>query len=82
MLPANKSFGYQFMDPGRQTITKSLSVGKIHEASNNKKFRRLDYVNDQSYEVELVESKIEPKEPLIAVFYPAKSENRKARAFY
>ena len=56
-LLANSSFGYQFMDRSRHTVTNYLSDKKTHCAFNNKLFKRLSYVNDQLFEVELVKSK-------------------------
>ena len=45
-LLTNSSFGCQFMDRSRHTITKYLSDEKTHGAVNNKMFKRLGYIND------------------------------------
>ena len=60
-LLANSSYGYQFMKRSRHTITKHHTDEKTHGAINNKMFKRLGYVNDQLYEVELVKTEIENK---------------------
>ena len=64
-LLENSSYGCQIMDRIKHTVTKSLSDGKTHAAIENKLFRRLGFVSDQLYEVELVKSGIEHKEPMI-----------------
>ena len=42
---------------------------KKHGAINNKLFKRLGYINDELYEVQLVKSEIEHKEPIIVQQY-------------
>ena len=66
-LLANSSYGYQFMDRSRRTVTKYLSDEKTHGVINTKLFKRLDHINDQFYEVELAKAEIEHKEPTIIV---------------
>ena len=68
-LLANSSNGYQFMDRSRHTVTKYLSDEKTHGATNNKTFEPLGYLNDQLYEVELVKSAFEHKEPISVGFF-------------
>ena len=68
-LLANRSYGYQIMDRSRPTVTKYLSNEKTHGAINTKNFRRLDHINDQLYEVELVKAEIEHREPIIVGFF-------------
>ena len=65
-LLANNSYGYQFIDRSRQSITQYTNDGKTHSAINNEKFKRMGYINDQFYEVELANFEIEHKEPVIA----------------
>ena len=55
-LLANSSYGYQIMDRSRHTVTKYLSDEKTHRAITNNMYKRLDYINDRLYEVELVKS--------------------------
>ena len=62
---ANSSYRYQIMDRSQHTVTKYRSDEKTHGAINNKIFKRLGYLNDQLYEVELIKSVIEHKEPII-----------------
>ena len=53
-LLANSSYGYQIMDRSRHTVTKYLNDEKKHGAINTKMFKRLDHINEQLYEVELI----------------------------
>ena len=66
---ANNSYGYQIMDRSRHTVTKILKNEKTHGAINTKCFKRLDYINDQLYGVELVKAEIEHKEPTVVGFF-------------
>ena len=68
-LLANSSYSYQTMDRSRHTVTKYLSDEKTHGAINTKFFKRLDYINDQLYEVELAKAEIEHREPIIVGFF-------------
>ena len=68
-LLANSSYGYQIMDRSRHTVTKYLSDEKTHSASNSKLFKRLNHITDQLYEVELVKSQIEHRQPIIVGFF-------------
>ena len=68
-LLANSSYGYQIMDRSRHIVTKYLSDEKTHSAINSKLFKRLNHITDQLYEVELVNSEIEHKEPIIVGFF-------------
>ena len=61
---ANSSYGYQIMDRSRHTVTKYLNDEKTHSAINNKLFKRLNFITDQLYEVELIKSEIEHREPI------------------
>ena len=64
-LSANSSYGYQIMDRSCHTVTQYLNNEKTHSAINSKLFRRNNFINDQLYEVELVKSAIEHREPII-----------------
>ena len=66
---ANSSYGYQIMDPSRHTVTKYLNDEKTHSAINNKTLKRLNFITDQLYEVELVKSEIEHRGPIIVGFF-------------
>ena len=57
------------MDRSRHTVTKYLNDEKTHSAINSKMFKRLNHITDQLYEVELVESEIEHREPIIVGFF-------------
>ena len=65
----NSSYGYEIMDRSRHTVTKYLNDEKIHSAFNNKLFKRLIFITDQLYEVELVRSEKEHREPIIVGFF-------------
>ena len=68
-LLANSSYGYQIMDPSRHTVTKYLNDEKTHSQIINKLFKRFYFITDQLYEVELVKSEIEHREPIIVRFF-------------
>ena len=68
-LLANSSYGYQIRDGSRHSMTKYTNDKKTHAAINNKVFRRLGYINDQLYEVELAKSEIEHNGPIIVGFF-------------
>ena len=56
---ANSSYGYQIMDRSRHAVTKYLTDEQTHSAIDSKKFKRLNHITDQLYEVELVKPEIE-----------------------
>ena len=66
---ANSSYGYQITDRSRHTLTKYLNEEKTHSAINNKLFKRLNFITDHLYEVELVKSGIEHRQPIIVGFF-------------
>ena len=68
-LLANSSYGYQIMDRSRHTVTKYLTDEKTHSAINSELFKRLKLIAIQLYEVELVNSEIEHREPIIVVLF-------------
>ena len=68
-LVANSSFGYHIMDRSRHTVTKYLSDEKTHSAIKSNLFKRLNHITDQLYEVELVKSEREHREPIIVGFF-------------
>ena len=68
-LLANNSYGYQIMDRSRHTVTKYLTDEKTHSAFISKIFKRPIHITDQLYEVELVRSEIEHREPIIVGFF-------------
>ena len=57
------------MDLSRHTVTKYLNDEKTDSAINIKLFKRLNFITDQLYEVELVKSEIEHREPIIVGFF-------------
>ena len=48
-LLANSSYGYQFMDHSRHTVTKYLNDEKADGAFNTNLFKRSDHINDHLY---------------------------------
>ena len=68
-LLANFSYGYQIMNRSQFTVTKYLKDNKTHGAINNSLFKCLSYKKDQLFEVELVKSEKEHKEPNIVEFF-------------
>ena len=57
------------MDRSKHTMTKYLGDEKTHKAINNQFFKRLNIVAKDLYEVELVKSTIEHREPIIVGFF-------------
>ena len=63
------------MDRSRHSVTKYLNdekthrARKTHRANNIKLLKRLNFITDQLYEVELVKSKIEHGESIIVGFF-------------
>ena len=68
-LPVNSSYGYQIMDRRRHTGTKYLSDEKTHGVIDTNLFKRLEYINDQLYEVELIKAEIKHREPIVVGFF-------------
>ena len=57
------------MDRSRHTVTKYLTGEKAHAAIISKLFKKLDYVNNSLYEVELAKPQIEHKEKIPVGFF-------------
>ena len=68
-LLANSSYGYQSVDRSRHTLKKYLTDEKTHSALNSKMFKRMNHIKDHLYEVELLKSEIEHKEPIFVVVF-------------
>ena len=68
-LLSNSSYGYQIINRSRHTITKYLNDEKTHKAINEPLFKRLNTVEKDLYEVELLKSTIEHREPIIVGFF-------------
>ena len=52
------------MDHNRFSVTRYMKGEKTHSAMTIEKFRKIGYINDQLYEVELAKAEIEHKEPV------------------
>ena len=70
------------MDRSRHTVTKYLNGEKTHSAINSKMFKSLNHVTDQLYEVELVKSEIEHREPIIVGFFILQYAKLRMLEFY
>ena len=68
-LLANSSYGYQFMDRSRHTVTTFLSDEQTHGATNTNVFKCLDHINDHLYEAQLAKAEVEHREPIIVGFF-------------
>ena len=64
-LLANSSYGDKIVDCSRHAVTKYLNDEKTHTAIISRMFEWLNHITDQLYEVELVNSEIEHREPII-----------------
>ena len=65
----NSSYGFQIMDRSRHTITKYLNDEKTHKAFFEPLIKRLNTVQKELYEIELLKSTIEHKQPIIVGFF-------------
>ena len=64
-------------------MTKYLTDEKTHSAINSKMFKRLNHINDQLYEVELVKPEIEHREPIIfGIFILQYAKQRMLELYY
>ena len=63
-LLGNSFYNYQIMDESRHTIKKILNDEKAHKAINEPFFKRLKTVQKDLYDIELIKSTIEHKEPI------------------
>ena len=70
------------MDRSRHTGTKYLTDEKTHSANNSKIFRRLDHISDHLYEVKLVQSEIEHREPIIVGFFSLQYQKLRVLKLY
>ena len=68
-LLANSSNGCQFIDRKCYSITKYTNDEETHTEIHNKIFKRLGYISDHFYEVDLAKSEIEHRKPIIVVFF-------------
>ena len=57
------------MDRSLHTVTKYLNDEKTHSAINKKHFKQLNFITDQLYEIELVKSEFEHREPIFVGFF-------------
>ena len=57
------------MDRSRHTGTKYLNDEKTHSAIDRKHFKRLNFIADQLYKIELVKTEVEHREPIIVGFF-------------
>ena len=70
------------MDRSRHTVTKYSNDEKTHSTINNRLFKRLNFTTDQFYEVELVKSEIERREPVVVDFFILQYAKLRMLEFY
>ena len=68
-LLANSFYGHQMMDRSRHTVAECLTDEKTHSAKNSKMFKRLNHITDHLFEVEIVKSETEHREPILVGFF-------------
>ena len=68
-LLGNSSYGYQIMDVSRHKIIKILNDEKTYKAINRPLFKRLNTVEKDLSEVQLLKSTSEHREPIIVGFF-------------
>ena len=69
MYLANSSYGYQFVEGSRHSMTNYTNNGKTDAAIYSKVFKRMRIINDQLYKVEVAKSEIGQKEPINVGFF-------------
>ena len=79
---ANSSYRYQIIDRSRHTVTNYLNDEKTHSAIKNKLFKRPNFICNQLYDVELVKSEIEHREPIIVGFFVLQYVNLRMLDFF
>ena len=57
------------MDRSLHRVTNYLTDEKTYSAINSKTFKRFNHITDQLYEVELVKTEIEHREPIVVGFF-------------
>ena len=70
------------MDRSRHTVIMYVNDEKTHSAINNKHFKRLNFITDQLYEVELVKSEIEHRETIVVGFFILQYAQLRMLEFY
>ena len=68
-LLGNSSHGYQIMDRSMHTITRYLNDEKNIKAINEPLFKRLNTFEKDLYEVKLLKSTVEHREPISFGFF-------------
>ena len=76
-LLGNSSYGYQIIDRSKHTITKYLNNEKTQKAINEPLFKRLNTVEKDLYEEELLQSTIEPRTHHRWIFHTAVCATKK-----
>ena len=64
------------------TLTKYLNDEKTHSAINNNLFKRVNFITDQLYEVQLAKSQIERRETIIVGFFILQYAKLRMLEFY
>ena len=81
-LLRNSLYGYQIMERSRHTITKYLNDKKTLKAINEPLCKRLNTVEKDLYEVELLKSTIEHREPIFVGFFILQYEKLRMLELY
>ena len=68
-LIGNSSYGYQIMDRTRHTKTKYAIGPSVSKLVNNKFFKSFNELDDKIFEIDLQNSTVHHKEPLIVGFF-------------
>ena len=68
-LLGNSSYGYQIMDRSKHTTTKKLNNEKFHKAKIEPLFKRLNTVEKDLFEVELLKATMGHRQRIIVGFF-------------
>ena len=64
-LIGNSSYGYQLMDLSKHSKTQYVVGAEVHKLVNERNFNNLNVLPSSIYEVEMVKSEVNHKEPII-----------------
>ena len=68
-LIGNSSYGYQIMDRSKHSKTQYVVGAEVDKLVNERNFKNLNVLPSSIYEVEMVKSEVNHKEPIIVGFF-------------
>ena len=68
-LIGNSSYGYQIMDRSKHSKTQYVVGAEVDKLLNERNFKNLNVLPSAFYEVDMVKSEVNHKEPIINGFF-------------